>query len=636
MILAIFVKNFSEQNSGWYVHNASAYNGGEPMDGMLLKRFKLQTHWLALVAALLCLLPAGLFAASFTASLDNTAIVMGDNATLSYEIEGASAEREPSPPPVDGLRYESRGTSQQFSYGTGAASSLKYIYTYAVIPQRAGDFTIPSITLKVGGQSLASQPLKLTVAKPGAPSADAINSGSQLAFMKLTLPKTHVYAGEVVTAELAIYVRDTVQNIGNLQVTAMPADGFTIGKNAPASRRREQVGNYIYNVIPFSLAVTAVREGDFSIGPVTASLVLQLPVSNNRNDPYNDDPFGMFRRVENRPVNLATEQVAVKTLPLPVENAPQNFSGAVGLYTMNVTAGPTNVTAGDPITLRVQISGKGAFDNISLPAQTQGAWQNFKTYTPTAKVDTTDALGIEGAKTFEEIIVPQSADVHELPPITFSFFDPQAQKYQTLTQPAMQLAVKPGGATVVPTIVANQNARDNTPPPAQDIVAIKLRAGTVTSSNVALIDSNVFVATQSLPVLAFVGAAFWRKRKETLANNPRLRRKREVARIVQDGLATLQVRARENNPEEFFATVFHLLQERLGERLDVPATAITESVVEERLRPAGVPEPLLQSLTELFQWCNLARYAPMRTSQELAAVIPKLETALKQAEEIEL
>ena len=600
----------------------------------MLKRFRWRQRLAGLCAAVLCLLPAGLLAASFTASLDNTAIVMGDTANLSFEVEGGSAEREPSPPAVDGLRYETRGSSQQYSFVNGASSS-KNTYNFAVIPQRVGEFTIPPIALKVGGQTLYSQPLKLTVAKASAPSAEAINAGTQLAFMKLNLPKTHVFAGEVFTAELAIYVRDTVQNIGNLQVTAMPADGFTIGKNAPAPHRREQVGNYIYNVIPFSLTVTAVREGDFNIGPVTASLVLQLPASNRGNDPYNDDPFGMFRRVENRPVNLATDQIPVKTLPLPVENAPQNFSGAVGQYTMNVTAGPTNLTAGDPITLRVQISGKGAFDTISLPAQTQTAWQEFKTYPPTAKVDTSDALGIEGTKTFEEIIVPQNADVHELPAISFSFFDPEAKKYETLTQPSMQLAVKPGGASVVPTIAANQSARDNTPPPAQDIVPIKQRLGAA-STGVALIESRVFIATQSLPVLAFLGTVVWRKRKETLANNPRLRRKREVARIVQEGLADLQARAKENNPEEFFATLFHLLQERLGERLDVPATAITEAVVDERLRPAGVPEALLQSLTELFQWCNLARYAPMRTSQELAAVIPKLEAALKQAEEVEL
>ena len=74
----------------------------------------------------------------------------------------------------------------------------------------------------------------------------------------------------------------------------------------------------------------------------------------------------------------------------------------------------------------------------------------------------------------------------------------------------------------------------------------------------------------------------------------------------------------------------------MGERLDCPASSITEAAIDERLALLGAPETTLSGLRELFQLCNQARYAPMRTSQELAAVIPKLETALKQAEEIEL
>ena len=73
-----------------------------------------------------------------------------------------------------------------------------------------------------------------------------------------------------------------------------------------------------------------------------------------------------------------------------------------------------------------------------------------------------------------------------------------------------------------------------------------------------------------------------------------------------------------------------LLQEQLGERLDLPASAITEAVIEERLRPRGVPEATLGSLHELFQTCNLARYAPIKTSQELAAIIPNLEAILRE------
>jgi hypothetical protein len=92
--------------------------------------------------------------------------------------------------------------------------------------------------------------------------------------------------------------------------------------------------------------------------------------------------------------------------------------------------------------------------------------------------------------------------------------------------------------------------------------------------------------------------------------------------------------ANENKSDEFFATFFRLLQEQLGERLDMPATAITEAVVEERLRPRGVPDPTLVSLQELFQTCNLARYAPIKSSQELAALIPKLERAFAELQRL--
>ena len=97
--------------------------------------------------------------------------------------------------------------------------------------------------------------------------------------------------------------------------------------------------------------------------------------------------------------------------------------------------------------------------------------------------------------------------------------------------------------------------------------------------------------------------------------------------IVFIGVVRDRIGARE---DKFFATVFRLLQEQLGERLDLPASAITEAVVDERLRPRAVPETLAVLVQELFQTCNLARYAPVKTTQELEAVIPKLEQALSQ------
>jgi hypothetical protein len=371
----------------------------------------------------------------------------------------------------------------------------------------------------------------------------------------------------------------------------------------------------------------AVKSGPLAVGPVTLSMVLELPAANRQRDPF--DPFGFFgNRNEQRQVSLASEPENVQALVLPRENVPPSFNGAIGNYTMALTAGPTNVATGDPITVKVQISGRGSLDSLSLPEQP--AWHDFKAYPPTTKIEITDSLGLQGTKTFEQVITPQNTDIKALPPISFSFFDPDQKSYRTLTQPAVPLVVRPGGSAPAPTVLASSRSNQESAPPAQDIVPNKQRLGVVAQVGPPMVEQTWFLALQGVPVLAFLSAVVLRRRADQLANNPRLRRQKQVAQIIRAGRNELRQFAQENKSDEFFATLFRLLQEQLGERLALPATAITEAVIEERLRPRGVPDPTLASLQELFQTCNLARYAPVKSSQELAALIPKFETVLRE------
>jgi hypothetical protein len=148
-----------------------------------------------------------------------------------------------------------------------------------------------------------------------------------------------------------------------------------------------------------------------------------------------------------------------------------------------------------------------------------------------------------------------------------------------------------------------------------------------------LILQRWFLALQSVPVLAWLSALIWRKRCDRLANNPHLRRRIQVAETVRKGLKDLTQKAEASEHQTFFSSVFRLLQEQLGERLDLPASAITEAVLDERLR-GRAPETLIGQLHDLFQLCNLARYAPHRSSQELMAVLPKLESALRELRQL--
>src|SRR6185369_10446315 len=137
-------------------------------------------------------------------------------------------------------------------------------------------------------------------------------------------------------------------------------------------------------------------------------------------------------------------------------------------------------------------------------------------------------------------------------------------------------------------IAAKTSAPDN-PPPAQDIVPIKQRPGALAQAGAPLVQRPWFVALQGAPLLAWLCALGRRKRADALANNPRRRRQRQVAQIIREGLSELRRLAAENKSDEFFATLFRLLQEQLGERLNCPASAITEAVIDEKLRPRAVP-----------------------------------------------
>jgi hypothetical protein len=606
-----------------------------------LNGFGYMEHWLkrkylygaVMALAVLSLGHTRLDAASFTASLDRDTIALGETATLSLTFEGGQPRNAPMPE-VPGLQIVSAGNSQNFSIINGQMSSTVTV-TYSVTPRKTGEFVIPALTANINGQTLTSPSLTLTVTQPNAPPPAAVNSGSEIAFMKLTLPKDKAFVGETLVARLDIYLRNDVQNFGNFHFTTTPADGFTVGKTVEGGRQQVRIGNRLYTDIPLALSLTAVRTGPVSLGPFTANMAIVVPSANRQRDPFFGqfgDPFGMFGGSERKEISLAADMVTAESLPLPTAGRPATFNGAVGKFSMAISAGPTNVAVGDPITVRVQISGRGALDVLALPEQP--AWRDFKTYPPTQNLKTTDSLGLEGTKTFEQIVTPQTTNIHELPAFTFSYFDTDAGTYRTLTEPPVQLVVQSAGATPAPVFAAAQPAGARNQPAPKDLLPIKEKPGALASAGPPLLSRPGFLAAQSLPVLAWFAALVWRKRADSLANNPRLRRQRHVARLIRDGLVELRRLAAENRSDEFFAALFRLLQEQLGERLDCPGSSITEAAIDERLVPLGAPEPTLAGLRELFQLCNQARYAPLRTSGELAAVIPQFENAIRGLQEV--
>jgi hypothetical protein len=561
----------------------------------------------ALALAALCLGAITVRAATVTATVDRPAITLGEAVTLSLSIQGANVA-QPALPPIANVRVAGTSSAISFNSAVGVAQQT---FTYQLVPSQVGDFVIPGIPIVAGGERHTTRPISVKVTRPG----DAVTApGAALptAFVRLVTPKRQFYVGELSEVEVQVFFREGRMT----QYPQLPADpGFTVGNWLKPLETRANVSNQLYNLVIFKQPITAVKAGALTLGPAGVSLFV---ADRTRRADF------FFGRPE-REMRMSSEKIEMQALPVPEENMPATFAGAIGRFSLAVTAAPTNVSAGDPITVRVQVQGQGALDSIQLPPQAD--WREFKTYPPTSRVENADLATRTGTKLFEQVVVPERAGIAKLPPLVFSFFDPDQRAFRTLTGPVIPLTVRPGSApgSALPSLPGGTNGAPAGP--ATDLAHIKPYLGTA-APMALFITHPAFLLSQLIPPAAWLGLRLWRKRREHLANNPRRRRRQDVSRKVRQGLNDLHAQAAANNSDAFFATTWRLLQEQLGERLDLPASAITEAVVDERLRPGGAAPELCQSLHELFQNCNLARYAPAKSAQELSALIPKVESAL--------
>jgi hypothetical protein len=168
-----------------------------------------------------------------------------------------------------------------------------------------------------------------------------------------------------------------------------------------------------------------------------------------------------------------------------------------------------------------------------------------------------------------------------------------------------------------------------------DIVHIKHRLGPTSTVAATSGVPAGFYAWNGVPLLAWLGTLVWRKRREARLRNPRLQRELEIHRALEDGFRRLEQYSEAGDSEAFFSTLFRMLQDRISLTLDQPGSGITEIVIEEKLAPMGLSDETQQALSGLFQACDAARYAPVEDRQELAAIIPRLRTALGGLEDIE-
>ncbi len=561
---------------------------------------------------------------SVSASLDRATTTVGESINLSINCTNFTPSSQPILPSISGLRFSSAGTSRKFQLGGGGRTST-YTFNILITPLKPGNYSISPIQVRHETRLFKPKPLKLLVLPSGEKPKPG-NNQSQNAYVRLLPTKTTAYVGEVIPIEIQLFFIDGV----NVQMPELIADGFNIAAFPKHKQTRMQKGNQIYQVLTFRTTATPLKAGKLQLGPVKQGMVLRVRQKQNRRSPFNNSFDGIFTRYQQVPVTLEAKAQTITVKPLPTANKPASFNGAVGRYTMQAKASPLEVTVGDPVTLNIQISGQGAIDSVNLPKLD---WPSFKSYEPSVTTNKNNPLGLLGTRTFEQVVIPESDKITEVPRIEFSFFDPVTAQYRVLAKGPLPLKVNPSDEPIAPMVGGNTARETSEPdsPPQTDILTIQHHLGSLGQA-LPLVARPNFWLLQSIPLLLWLGALLWRRKTNTLANNPRLRRKRQVAERTRAGLAKLDNLAKQEETTEFHAELADLLREQLGLRLDIPAEGITADIVHSPAASNKLDEGTRSDIRKLFAASDQATYARSQTTGELnanLALLKEVFSALK-------
>ncbi len=156
-------------------------------------------------------------------------------------------------------------------------------------------------------------------------------------------------------------------------------------------------------------------------------------------------------------VDVQSDPITIEVQPLPA-GAPADFNGAVGQFQLSATPDRTSTRLGEPVTLRVELSGVGNWGTLGDPHwPSRHAVARLQQQDRFAKQDR--EWRDDGHARVQQLFTPLTEGKLTLPAITYSYFDPTTKQYQTLSTDALTIDVAPGNPNVAVSLPQEQRPR---------------------------------------------------------------------------------------------------------------------------------------------------------------------------------
>lgn len=535
---------------------------------------------------------------------------LGINERLRVEFEMNEDGDNFNPPDFDGWRVVG-GPNQAISNTyINRKRTYSKTYSYFLSPLKRGNLTIGQASIVVEGETYKTIPVTVEVTAAVKTPTDGENMdiiAEDNVHLVAEISNGNPFLNERITVTYKMYVSKDVSITSQWREIDTPRYADFWSKNIDASGNFKiyegdyKGENYRY-VILRTTVLYPQKTGKLEIEPLTLDVPIDVP-GNRR------DLFGrrLTTRV-NKTISAGRRTIDVK--PLPLEGQPENFGGAVGEFQFSVKTNKEVLDANEALEITTAVSGNGNLNTLQLPSLKVPS--TLEMYEPERSENlNTRANGISGSVSENYTIVPQYKGVYPIRPIAFSYFNPNIEKYQTITSQELVINVENGPVTNAVAGTNDENAavdKQEVVLSSENFKYIKLYANLSPIASEPFFKSTLFWSLLGGPFLLiplFIIAGKKRNRRRADVQGNRLRKANKMAKRY-----LAEAKKNIGNKVVFYEALERSLHNYLKAKLNIETSEMSKERIAQLLYERDVEEVTVAQFGSLLKSCEFARYTP--------------------------
>ena len=559
---------------------------------------------------------------SFVAEVSKKTLGVNENLRIDFKMNKDGDNFEA--PNFEGFRVVG-GPNQSVSnsYINGKRTFLK-IYSYYVTPIKTGTLTIGQAKIEIDNKIYKTVPVKVKVSesvnlnKRPNEASYVVNENLHLV---AEISNKNPYLNQGFSVVYKLYFSPHI-NVTNIAEIDSPKFNDFWSNNIKIPRLQIERGiykgeNYNY-VIWKKIVLYPQKKGKLNISPLSLDVSVDVPT--NKRDFFGNRIYTQIPKT----VTAGNREINVLSLP---KNAPENFSGAVGIFDVELTSTKTELNASESLQLTLKVKGEGNLKLFSVPViETPNSLEKYEPeYKENVK---TSIKGMYGNISDTYTLVPQFKGKYPINPVEFVYFNPNTKSFKSVFTKEIIINVLEGPSSF------NQNnttviSSNNISVTQSQFKFLKTKPNLIPLVFKNFIFSTTFYILLIIPLVIILIVLLFFKSTTSLSSDVKGFKSRRANKLAKKYLSEAKINLAKK--DIFYISLEKALHNFLKFKLSIETFDYTKEKINKLMKEKNIENESIESFIKLIENCEYARYTPASN----VAINNDYENAVKVISEID-